>query len=143
MAINNFCLYVIAIFLYNLNVPKEEFRDNIQLHYGLQPLHLPDHCDKCGSGFSVEHALNCKNRGLVDLCDNEVADEWASLCEIALTPTHISHNPTIFTSEEVDSMKHQSNQLIPSSDINSSKKNSNKANRTYAGANGDEGVIGF
>ena len=124
-------------------INAEEFRDNIQLCYGLQLLHLPDCCNGCGSGFSVEHALNCKNGGLVDFHHNEDADEWASLCGIALTPTCISCDPTIFTGEEAESMKNQSKQQLPPSDANSSKKNKNKSNKAYAGAKGDKGVIGF
>ena len=67
-----------------------------KLCYGLRPLHLPHHCDGCGSGFSDEHALNGKNGELVDLHHNEVADEWVTLCGKTLTPTLISHGHTIF-----------------------------------------------
>ncbi|KAL7475129.1 hypothetical protein ACHAW6_001054, partial [Cyclotella cf. meneghiniana] len=29
------------------------------------PLTLPDCCDGCGEGFTVEHGLNCKNVALL------------------------------------------------------------------------------
>ena len=90
----------------------------------------------------MEHRLNCKNGGLVDLHHNEVADEWATLCGIALNPTCISYDPTIFSSGEAESMGNQSKPPLPSSDIKSSKKNKNKSNKAYAEAKGDKGVIG-
>ena len=37
----------------------------MQLCYGLLSFH-PDCFGGCGSGFSVEHALNCMDGGLVD-----------------------------------------------------------------------------
>ena len=38
----------------------QEFVDNTRIHLNLKVLNLPQHCDGCGAGFSVEHALNCK-----------------------------------------------------------------------------------
>ena len=103
-----------------LNAKK--FRDIIQLYYGLWSINLSDCCDRCGSVFLMEHAVNGKNWGFVDLHHNEVADERATFSGIALTHTHMSHNPTIFSGVEAESMIHQSKQLLPSSDVNSSKK---------------------
>ena len=49
----------------------------------------------------------------------------------------------IFTDKEAESTKHKSNQLLPPSDTNSSKKNKNKSNKAYEGAKGHKGVISF
>jgi sarcosine oxidase gamma subunit len=38
-------------------VTEEEWHDNLSLQYGMQPVHLPQQCDGCGSNFSVDHAL--------------------------------------------------------------------------------------
>ena len=77
---------------------------------------------------------------MVDLHHNELADEWGTLCGIALTSTCISHDPIILSSKEVESLKHQTKQLPPLSYANSSNKNKNKTNTAYAGAKEDKGV---
>ena len=38
----------------------QEFVDNARICLNLKVLNLPQHCDGCGDGFSVEHALSCK-----------------------------------------------------------------------------------
>ena len=52
----------------------QEWRDALFLRYGLEPPDLSTHCDGCQAKFSISHALDCKNGGLViarhnDLCD--------------------------------------------------------------------------
>jgi hypothetical protein len=56
-------------------VSAEEFWDNLHLRYNLMPLDLPEKCDGCGAGFSVEHALSCKVGGLVHIRHDDVAQE--------------------------------------------------------------------
>jgi hypothetical protein len=62
----------------------QEWHDNISLRYGKTPNGLPRKCDGCGAGFTMEHELNCKKGGLVSLRHNDVLDEWAHLCGLAL-----------------------------------------------------------
>ena len=42
---------------------RQKFVDNARIHLNLKvALNLPQHCDGCGAGFSVDHALSCKKR---------------------------------------------------------------------------------
>jgi hypothetical protein len=79
---------------------EEEFRDNLRLRFGLQPLSLPEECDGCSKKFSVDHALSCKRGGLVTLRHNDVAAEWHTLCAQALTPSAVSDEPLIFSGRD-------------------------------------------
>jgi hypothetical protein len=58
--------------LHGTEVSKEEFVDNLQLHYNLEPLAMSCMCDGCGQKMSVEHALSCKVGGLVHIRHDEV-----------------------------------------------------------------------
>ncbi|KAL7474631.1 hypothetical protein ACHAW6_000596 [Cyclotella cf. meneghiniana] len=75
---------------------KDEWLDNVAIRYGRRPADLPDHCDGCGSGLTLEHGLSCKRGGLVGIRHNDVRDEWAHLCSIALTDSRVVIKPTIF-----------------------------------------------
>jgi len=75
----------------------EEFRDSLRLRMGLIPNALPEKCDGCGHGFTVEHALTCKKGGLVVIRHNDLAAEWHELCATALTPSAVSDEPLIHT----------------------------------------------
>ncbi|KAL7477822.1 hypothetical protein ACHAW6_003615 [Cyclotella cf. meneghiniana] len=75
---------------------KTEWHDNMSLHYGWHPLALPDHCNGCGKGFTVEHELNCKKGGLVAICHDDAQDKWAHLCSLSLSSTQVTVKPTIF-----------------------------------------------
>eukprot|EP00804_Cyclotella_cryptica_P017223 CCRYP_013149-RE/>CCRYP_013149-RE protein AED:0.29 eAED:0.33 QI:0/-1/0/1/-1/1/1/0/324 len=74
----------------------QEWHDNISLRYGMVPRGLPRKCDGCGAGFTVEHGLNCKKGGLVSLRHNDVRDEWAHLCGLALGESLVTTEPLIF-----------------------------------------------
>ena len=74
----------------------QEWHDNISLRYGKTPQGLPRKCDGCGAGFTVEHGLNCKKGGLVSLRHNDVHDEWAHLCSLALGNSRVTTEPLIF-----------------------------------------------
>jgi hypothetical protein len=75
---------------------REEWMDNVAIRYGRRPANLPDHCDGCGAGLTMEHALSCKRGGLVGIRHDDVRDEWAHLCSIALTDSRVVIEPTIF-----------------------------------------------
>ncbi|KAL7477070.1 hypothetical protein ACHAW6_002890 [Cyclotella cf. meneghiniana] len=75
---------------------KEEWFDNVAIRYGKRPANLPDQCNRCGSGLTLEHGLSCKKGSLVGIHHNDVHDEWAHLCSIALTDSRIVIEPAIF-----------------------------------------------
>jgi len=75
---------------------KDEFIDNLLLRYGMRPKGLPHHCDGCSAGFTVEHALSCKKGGLVGQRHDDVRDELAHLCTLALSDSRVKIEPEIF-----------------------------------------------
>ena len=75
---------------------KTEWHDNVSIRYGWRPLALPDRCDGCGEGFTVEHGLNCKKGGLVSIRHDDIRDEWAHLCSLSLSSSRVTVEPTIF-----------------------------------------------
>ena len=75
-----------------------EFRDAVRIRNGMIPLGLPAFCDGCRTArFTVGHAFQCKQGGLVRARHEEVAGEWHQLCAQALTPSAVSDEPTIPT----------------------------------------------
>jgi len=75
---------------------KDEWLDNVAIRYGQRPANLPDQCNGCGAGLTLEHGLSCKRDGLVGIRHKDVHDEWAHLCSIALTESQVVIEPTIF-----------------------------------------------
>jgi hypothetical protein len=75
---------------------SEEFFDNLAIRYGLRPRGLPERCDGCDEPFSVEHGLGCTKGGFVRQRHDDVCEEWAHLCSMALTASRISSEPEIF-----------------------------------------------
>ncbi len=65
---------------------REEFQDNLAIHYGLCPRGLPECCNGCREPFTVEHGLSCKKDGFVGQQHDDVCEELAHLCSMALTP---------------------------------------------------------
>ena len=61
-------------------VNKQCFFDLIRIRYGWQLDRLPSKC-KCGSTFSIDHALSCKKGGFVSLGHNQVRNLTASLLD--------------------------------------------------------------
>ena len=59
---------------------------------------MPDLCDGCGEQMTIEHALACKNGGLVHIWHDDVADEWWHLCGTALSFGRVERKPRIFSS---------------------------------------------
>ncbi len=76
----------------------EEFRDNLCLRYGITLPDLPDKCDGCGAPFTMEHAVSCKQGGLILRRHNDLCKEWHALCAQALTPTAVTDEPLIHSS---------------------------------------------
>ena len=80
---------------------NEEWFDNVAIRYGNCPANLPDQCDGCGASLTLEHGLKGKKGGLVGICHDDVHDEWAHLCSIALTDSRIVTKPAIFYGNEM------------------------------------------
>ncbi|KAL7480493.1 hypothetical protein ACHAW6_006188 [Cyclotella cf. meneghiniana] len=74
----------------------DDLLDNIAIQCGQRPANLPDQCNGCGAGLTLEHGLSCKRGGLISICHDDVHDEWAHLCCIALTNSQVVIKPTIF-----------------------------------------------
>ena len=74
---------------------KDEFHDGIYLQYGYTPPDLLLQCNGCHQCFSVEHALQCKKRGLVVAQHNEICNEVRHLAAIAFTPNAVCNEPSI------------------------------------------------
>ena len=51
---------------------KQEWEDAIRMRYGLAPLNLPEFCDGSGKKFTLDHAMNCKFRGVIHCRHNEI-----------------------------------------------------------------------
>eukprot|EP00978_Attheya_sp_CCMP212_P020089 scaffold57132_cov25-Attheya_sp.AAC.1 len=47
------------------------FRDGLRLCYAMTLQNLPTHCDGCNTECNIDHAFNCKKRGLVIARHNE------------------------------------------------------------------------
>eukprot|EP00956_Cyclotella_meneghiniana_P019699 scaffold34083_cov46-Cyclotella_meneghiniana.AAC.3 len=57
---------------------------------------MPQKCDGCGAKMTVEHGLSCKTGGLVVARHNDVRNEWAHLCSLALGGSAFGTEPLIF-----------------------------------------------
>eukprot|EP00804_Cyclotella_cryptica_P009747 CCRYP_011266-RA/>CCRYP_011266-RA protein AED:0.44 eAED:0.44 QI:0/0/0/1/0/0/2/0/121 len=72
----------------------QEWHDNISLRYGMVPRGLPE------SVMDVEQAswlsMVSTKGGLVSLRHNDVRDEWAHLCGLALGESRVTTEPLIF-----------------------------------------------
>ena len=75
----------------------QELRDFLFLRYGIEPPDLLYNCDGCGAVFSICHALDCKNGGLITAHHNKLRDGVANLGGKAFTPVHVRDDPIIFT----------------------------------------------
>ena len=73
----------------------EEFRENIWIRFGLQPKGLRQTCNGCGRKLTVDHALQCKKGSIITIFHNDVSDGWGALCDSALTPSIVYHEPLI------------------------------------------------
>ena len=75
---------------------KDEWHDIITIRYGMRPKGLPQRCDGCNAGYSVEHGLSCKKGGLVGQRHDDLRDEIIHLCGLALSTGRVNSEPTFF-----------------------------------------------
>jgi hypothetical protein len=83
------------------DLSAEEFRDGVRLRFGLTPTSLPPRCDGCGERFTTEHAMSCRKGGLILHRHNDLVATWGQLCGQAHTPSTVSDEPLIQTSQDV------------------------------------------
>ena len=96
---NGAWLTVIPTTLNDTNLEKNEWQDSARLRNNLAPMGMQSHCDGCGAGMSVEHAMSCKKGGLVNARHNILRDQWHNLLAIATTPSGCTREPKIHMRE--------------------------------------------
>ena len=87
---NGAWLTVVPTTLNDTYLEKNEWRDSARLRNNLAPMGMQSHCDGCGAGMSVEHAMSCKKGGLVNARHNIL---WHNLLAIATTPSGCTREP--------------------------------------------------
>ncbi len=90
----------------------EEFQDNLAICYGLRPRGLPERCNGCREPFTVEHGRSCKKGGFVGQQHNNVCEELAHLCSMALMPSQISSEPKIFYGRDLTAAQRPANEVL-------------------------------
>jgi hypothetical protein len=88
---------------------RGEFRDSLRLRYELTPHNLPTNCDGCGHTFDVNHALTCPLGGKVLLRHHDVKKEFISLCSMAFSPSAVSDEPFIPSSQPAEATGNTNN----------------------------------
>ena len=91
----------------------QEWRDSLFLRYEPETPDLTKLCDCCNAAFSICHALDCKQGGLVTVGHNELCDRVADLDGKAFTSTHVRDKPPIFAGRSVQRRKAQMAGTIP------------------------------
>jgi hypothetical protein len=91
---------------------REEFQDNLAICYGLHPRGLPERCDGCNEPFLVEHGLSCKKGGFVGQRHDDVCEELAHLCSMALMAARISSEPEIFYGRGLNAAQRNVNEVL-------------------------------
>jgi hypothetical protein len=101
----------------------QEFRDSLHLRYARSPADLQEHCDGCSSKFTVRHAFECKNGGLIIGRHDEIRDELHYLATLAFKPSMVRDKPKINTSSPVEGAKEQTEGEDKNVRINFQKNN--------------------
>ena len=79
-------LSVLPLARSQFDLSAQEFRDGLALRYRKPLLSLSSVCDGCGAPLSIEHALDCRFRGLVTRRHNEVRDAFGDLASLVWSP---------------------------------------------------------
>ncbi len=95
-----------------MELSREEFQDNLAICYGLRPRGLPERCDGCNKPFLVEHGLSCKKGVFVGQRHDDVCEELAHLCLMALTAARISSEPEIFYGRGLNAAQKNANEVL-------------------------------
>ena len=90
------CLTVQQSIVNGTELGAQECRYALFLRYGLYPPDLTKLCDGFNATFSIFHALDLKNGGLVTACHNKICGGVADLSIKSFTPTHVRDNPLIY-----------------------------------------------
>ena len=76
-------LAVLPLCKHHFDLSATEFRDALAMRYQRPFLRMPATCDGCGAAFNLEHALDCRKRGLVIQRHNAIRDALGDLASIA------------------------------------------------------------
>ena len=116
-------LSVLPSTLNGTELSAQEFRDSLHLRYARSPSDLQANCDGCGSKFSVRHALECKNGGLVIGRHDEIRDELHFLATLAFKPSMVCDEPKVNISSPIKGAIEQSEEGTKDVQINFQKNN--------------------
>eukprot|EP00957_Ditylum_brightwellii_P196324 14957683-Ditylum_brightwellii.AAC.1 len=70
----------------NTVLNKQEFCDQVLMHYVITPNDLPKACDSCSKKHSLQHALQCKKGDLIGGCHDKVQDDLGVVGTQAISP---------------------------------------------------------
>ena len=62
----------------------------------LNPLNMPQLCDRCGKQMTVEHALTHTKGGLVSIRPEDVSSEWCHLYGLSFSPSTVQRGSCIY-----------------------------------------------
>ena len=86
-------LTVLPLACHQFDLSAQQFRDAFSLRYHRPLSMMPSSCDRCGSAFSLSHALDCCKGGLVTQHHNEVRDALGDL--VALAYKDVNREPVV------------------------------------------------
>ena len=85
----------------------QEWRNALFIRSIINPSDLPPHCYGCNTKFSIWHALDCNNGGLVKTCHKDLCDGVSDLSGKAFTPPHMFNKPLIHPGHVLQKGKYQ------------------------------------
>jgi hypothetical protein len=88
-------LLVLPLIVNGTELSAQEFRDALLLRYARCPPDLPARCDGCQQKFSIGHALECKQGGLVISRYNKIQVELSDLACKPFFPSAVRDEPRI------------------------------------------------
>ena len=86
-------LMALPLACHQFDLSPQQFRDALSLRYHRPLSMMPSSCDRCGSAYSLSHALDCRKGGLVTQHHNKVRDALGDLA--ALAYKDVIHEPVV------------------------------------------------
>ena len=75
----------------------QKWRDDIFLHYGIEPPYLTKICDRCGERLSIAHVVYCNKGRLFTNNNNNLPVVVSDLVRKAFMTSHVHNDPLIHT----------------------------------------------